>query len=360
MPPTPAPDLRRGQLNHRYEEIVGDHPSLVLALQTIDHIVETEIPVYVHGESGTGKELFARAIHFNGPRKDGAFMALNCAAVPEQLLESELFGHVRGAFTGATADRKGLFEMADDGTLFLDEVGDMSLAMQAKLLRVLQEGEVRRVGSARTKKVDVRVVAASHQDLAALVEKGDFRQDVYYRLCAITVKIPALRERRSDIPLLLQYFLAAESAERGAAAPAIDPRVAEVLGSLEWPGNVRQLLNVVRTAWALGGGRQIGAAEVSMALGQPHPSLMAVPPSGSPVAGPPAAGAPSPPPQDFPFQPPASPASDSYNLADRERQAIMAAIQQAGGNKVQAAKNLGISRRTLYRKIERYGIKDQV
>ncbi|MDP7114501.1 MAG: sigma 54-interacting transcriptional regulator, partial [Myxococcota bacterium] len=242
----------------------------------------------------------------------------------------------------------------------LDEVGDMSLAMQAKLLRVLQEGEIRRVGSARTKKVDVRVVAASHQDLAALVEKGDFRQDVYYRLCAITVKIPALRERRSDIPLLLQYFLAAESAERGTAAPAIDPRVAEVLGSLEWPGNVRQLLNVVRTAWALGSGRQIGAAEVSMALGQPHPSLMAVPPPGSPVAGPPAAGAPSPPPQDYPFQPPASPAADSYNLADRERQAIMAAIQQAGGNKVQAAKNLGISRRTLYRKIERYGIKDQV
>ncbi len=362
-PPAPATDLRRGQLSHPYEEIVGEHPSLVLALQTIDHIVETEIPVYVHGESGTGKELFARAIHFNGPRRAGPFMALNCAAVPEQLLESELFGHVRGAFTGATADRKGLFEMADDGTLFLDEVGDMSLAMQAKLLRVLQEGDVRRVGSARTKRVDVRVVAASHQDLAALVETGEFRQDVYYRLCAITVKIPALRERPSDIPLLLQYFLAAEATERGTAPPAIDPRVVEVLGTLEWPGNVRQLLNVVRTAWALGGGRQIGSAEVSMALGQPHPTLTSVPtlgaapPRGSAIGAgaPPAPTAPG-----SPFAPPASPAADSYNLADRERQAIMAAIQQAGGNKVQAAKTLGISRRTLYRKIERYGIKDQV
>ncbi len=365
-PPTPAPsagppvaappqtDLRRGQLKHRYEEIVGEHPALVLALQTVDHIVETEIPAYVHGESGTGKELFARAIHFKGPRKDGPFMALNCAAVPEQLLESELFGHVRGSFTGATADRKGLFEMADQGTLFLDEVGDTSMAMQSKLLRVLQEGEVRRVGSARTKKVDVRVVAASHRDLAALVEREEFRQDVYYRLCAITVKIPALRDRRSDIPLLLQHFLAAEAGERGAAPPAVDPQAAAMLGTLDWPGNVRQLLNVVRTAWALGDGLRIGPAELAMALGQPLQTLSvpAPPPVGAPAMPPPAPGS--------AFPPIAPPSADSYNLADRERQAIMAAVQQAGGNKVQAAKILGISRRTLYRKIERYGLKDEL
>ena len=347
--PPPQTDLRRGQLKHRYEEIVGEHPALVLALQTIDHIVETEIPAYVHGESGTGKELFARAIHFKGPRKDCPFMALNCAAVPEQLLESELFGHVRGAFTGATADRKGLFEMADKGTLFLDEVGDTSMAMQSKLLRVLQEGEVRRVGSARTKRVDVRVVAASHRDLAALVEREEFRQDVYYRLCAITVKIPALRDRRSDIPLLLQHFLAAEAGERGTAPPVVDPQVSHMLGTLDWPGNVRQLLNVVRTAWALGDGRRIGPPELAMALGQPLQSLTSAMPQAPGVAAAPA-------PAGSPF----APAADSYNLADRERHAIMSAVQQAGGNKVQAAKILGISRRTLYRKIERYGLKDEL
>ncbi len=341
-PTTPAavpdqPDVQRGQLRYDYDEIVGQHPALMLALQTVDHIIDTEIPVYIHGESGTGKELFARAVHFNGPRKDAPFMALNCAAVPEQLLESELFGHVRGAFTGATADRKGLFEMANGGTLFLDEVADMSTAMQARLLRVLQEGEVRQVGSARTRNVDVRILAASHQDLASLVETGEFRQDVYYRLCAITVSIPGLRDRREDIPLLLQTFLAQEASERGAPPPTVDPRVLELLVSLDWPGNVRQLRNVVRTAWALGGGRSITCNEVALALGQPSLAASFVSPPGGAAPVPAAAAV------------PASP-------EEQEKEAILSALRQTDGNKVQAAKMLGMSRRTLYRKIDRLGI----
>ena len=337
-------DVQRGQLKYSYDEIVGQHPALVLALQTLDHIVDTEIPVYIHGESGTGKELFARAVHFNGPRADQPFMALNCAAVPEQLMESELFGHVRGAFTGATADRKGLFEMADKGTLFLDEVADMSPAMQARLLRVLQEGEVRRVGSARIDRVDVRVLAASHSDLAALVETSEFRQDVFYRLCAITVKIPPLRDRREDVPLLLQAFLGEESRERGAATPTIDPQVLELLGRLDWPGNVRQLRNVVRTAWALGGGRSITCQEVAMALGRPELA-----------AGPAAAGRPSEAPATtWSFGPP--PAAFSPSKEEREREALLSALRQTDGNKVKAAKLLGVSRRTLYRKMERLGL----
>jgi len=337
-------DVQRGQLKYGYEEIVGQHPALVLALQTVDHIVDTEIPVYIHGESGTGKELFARAVHFNGPRADEPFLALNCAAVPEQLMESELFGHVRGAFTGATADRKGLFEMAHKGTLFLDEVADMSPAMQARLLRVLQEGEVRRVGSTRIDRVDVRVLAASHRDLAALVETGEFRQDVFYRLCAITVKIPPLRDRREDIPLLLQAFLGEEAQERKAAMPTIDPQVLELLGQLDWPGNVRQLRNVVRTAWALGGGHSITCQEVAMALGRPE--LAAGPsPSARPSEAQPTTWSFGPPPDAF-----------GPTKEEREREALLSALRQSEGNKVKAAKLLGISRRTLYRKMERLGL----
>ena len=335
--PLEQPDIQRGQLRFDYDEIVGQHPALMLALQTVDHIIDTEIPVYIHGESGTGKELFARAVHFNGPRKDAPFMALNCAAVPEQLLESELFGHVRGAFTGATADRKGLFEMANGGTLFLDEVADMSTAMQARLLRVLQEGEVRQVGSAKTRHVDVRILAASHQDLASLVETGEFRQDVYYRLCAITVSIPGLRDRREDIPLLLQTFLAQEAHERGTAQPTVDPRVLELLVSLDWPGNVRQLRNVVRTAWALAGGRAITCNEVALALGQPSLATRFLATAGAPG----------------PTMPPAGPPASKE---DQERDAILSALRQCDGNKVQAAKMLGMSRRTLYRKIDRLGL----
>ena len=335
-------DVQRGQLQHGYDEIVGQHPALVLALQTVDHIVDTEIPVYIHGESGTGKELFARAVHFNGPRKDQPFMALNCAAVPEQLLESELFGHVRGAFTGATADRKGLFEMADKGTLFLDEVADMSTGMQARLLRVLQEGEIRRVGGTRIGHVSVRVVAASHQDLAALVETGEFRQDVFYRLCAITVKIPALRDRREDIPLLLQAFLGEESIERNAPLPTIDPQVLGLLSQLDWPGNVRQLRNVVRTAWALGGGHSITCGEVAMALGRPElaAGLQPAPPGASPTT--------------WSLGPP--PSAFGPSKEEREKEAILSALRQTDGNKVKAAKVLGVSRRTLYRKIEKLGL----
>ena len=382
--------VQRGQLKHNYADIIGHHPALVLALQTIDHVVDTEIPVYLHGESGTGKELFARALHGNGPRKDKPFMALNCAAIPEQLLESELFGHVRGAFTGATADRKGLFEMADQGTLFLDEVGDMSAAMQSKLLRVLQEGEIRQVGGSRTKRVNVRVVAASHRDLAAMVTEETFRQDVYYRLCAITVTIPPLRQRREDVTLLLEAFLAEEAHERGTQLPIMDPEIVGLLVAQEWPGNVRQLRNVVRTMWALAGGHAIGRSEIALALGQPElgagpspapamaapatakaPPAWAYPPQAAPAPAFPAPAQSIPPvgrppegwPPAAPSLPPASSgfgyppaAAAPLGLEERERQAIQAALHQAGGNKVQAAKILGISRRTLYRKLDRYGM----
>ena len=220
-------------------------------LRLVDRVTGSDVPVLVIGESGTGKELVARAIHANGARARRAFVTENCASVPESLLESTLFGHVRGAFTGASSTRAGLFDVADGGTLFLDEIGEMSLGMQAKLLRVLQDGEVRAVGSERARRVDVRVIAATHRDLEAMVAAGTFREDLFYRLNVITLRVPALRERPEDIPLLFEHF----ARKHGAGRPVKITRAAMAkLIAFPWPGNVRQLENEVRRALVLSDG----------------------------------------------------------------------------------------------------------
>jgi len=215
----------------------------------VDRVTASEVPVLLLGESGSGKELVARAIHDNGPRAGRAFVTENCGAIPEGLLESTLFGHVRGAFTGASRPRAGLFEIAHGGSLFLDEIAEMSLAMQTKLLRVLEEGELRPVGSERARKVDVRIIGATHRNIEALVASGRFREDLYYRLNVITIRVPALRERSADVPLLVRHFLGRYAAARRVR---ISRGALEALGRYTWPGNVRQLENEVRRALVLG------------------------------------------------------------------------------------------------------------
>jgi len=214
-------------------------------------VAEGDASVFIHGESGTGKELLARAIHDASPRRDRAFVAVNCGAIPEQLLESELFGHTKGAFTGAVTARKGLFRTADGGTLFLDEIGDMPLALQVKLLRVLQEKRVQPIGAAESVPVDVRVVSASHRDLKAEVAAGNFREDLYYRLNVVSLVLPPLRDRREDIPLLANHFLHTLAAGYGKPITGFSPEVMDMLVTSSWPGNVRQLRNVVEQAVAL-------------------------------------------------------------------------------------------------------------
>ncbi|MCW5789304.1 MAG: sigma 54-interacting transcriptional regulator [Polyangiaceae bacterium] len=231
-----------------HPELVGSSPAMTQLIERIRKVAETELPVLILGESGSGKELVARAIHQDSPRAARALVVENCAAVPETLLESTLFGHVRGAFTGADRARPGLFELADGGTLFLDEVGEMSLGMQAKLLRVLESGEVRAVGSSRTQRVDVRVIAATHRDLVARVREGSFREDLLYRLDVLSLRVPPLRERKQDIRELAAHFIA-----RSPSAARLSPAALRLLEAYPWPGNVRQLENELLRALVLGG-----------------------------------------------------------------------------------------------------------
>ncbi|MCX5745847.1 MAG: sigma 54-interacting transcriptional regulator, partial [Proteobacteria bacterium] len=242
----------RDRLAGRYDQIVGRSPAMTRMLGVVDRAATTSLPVVIVGESGTGKELVARALHDHGPRAAGPFVAINCGALPEQLLESELFGHVRGAFTGADRDRRGMFEVADGGTLFLDEIADTSAAMQAKLLRVLQDGVVRRVGeTTRTMTVDVRVVVATQRSLAELVLAGRFREDLRYRLEVIAIPIPPLRERDGDIPLLVDALLAGLCPDR--ARPRLTRAALRALAAHRWPGNVRELQNALARGVAMGG-----------------------------------------------------------------------------------------------------------
>ncbi|HSA58466.1 MAG TPA: sigma 54-interacting transcriptional regulator, partial [bacterium] len=243
-------ELNRSRLvlKNEYSEIVGRSPKMAEALSLVDKVTDADVPVWIYGESGTGKEAIARALHFNGPRAKRPFVAENCGALPESLLESELFGHKKGAFTHATADKKGILQYADGGTIFLDEIADMSPALQGKLLRFLQEGEVRPIGAHEAVKVDVRVVSASNKDLASLVKEGKFREDLFYRLNGVTVRLPPLRERREDIPLLAEHFLK-KTAERTRKAPGrLDPAALRIFMAYDWPGNIRELQNTLATA----------------------------------------------------------------------------------------------------------------
>jgi DNA-binding NtrC family response regulator len=308
---------------YRIENIVGRSPAMLDVYKMVARVAPTLSTVLVVGESGTGKELVARAIHTHSPRANGQFVAVNCTALTESLLESELFGHAKGAFTGAVAPRRGLFEEAQGGTLFLDEIGDVGPKMQAQLLRVLQEGEIRRVGGNEAIKVDVRVVAATNKELEEEVKAGRFREDLYFRINVVLVRLPPLRERRNDVPVLVRHFLAKYAARERRSDPGIAP---EAMGALEgygWPGNVRELENVIERALALSKDgvilRSDLPAEVAGGQAPPPPGLV----------------------------------DDRPTLAELERRYIELVLRETGGNKKRAAEILGIDRRTLYRTLER-------
>jgi transcriptional regulator with GAF, ATPase, and Fis domain len=315
----------RSRLRHAYPSLVGRSPALLAVLEVIDRAADTTLPVVVVGESGTGKELVARALHEHGPRRDAPFVAINCGALPEPLLESELFGHVRGAFTGADRDRRGLFEIAHGGTLFLDEIADTGPAMQAKLLRVLQDGALRRVGDDRPRRVDVRVVAAAQRPLSELVAAGAFRDDLRYRLEVITIAVPPLRARREDVPLLVEHILAR-------LAPGKPPRLtraaAAALGDHDWPGNVRELENALARAVALGGD-VIDLDDLPEAVARRRAPAPAAAPS---------------PTGDLRLKP---------AVAATERAYLDAAMARANGNQTVAARLLGLSRFGLQKKLRR-------
>jgi DNA-binding NtrC family response regulator len=351
----------RSQLEDRYrfEGIIGKSRPMERLFQLLETVAPTNSTILITGETGTGKEVVARAIHHNSPRRAHRFVALNCSAIPETLLEAELFGHVRGAFTGAVGNRQGRLEQAHKGTLFLDEVGTMSVALQMKLLRVLQEREFERVGDSHTIKVDVRVIAATNSDLARLVAEGQFREDLFYRLNVIPVQLPPLRDRKEDIPLLVQHFLAKFEAERMAAgeeqpapgparrgaeenagvAPAVRPagpltvsqEAMRRLMAYPWPGNVRQLENAVERAVAFTAGRsQIDVGDLPTEVQQARETVAAsaviLPEDGMDL--------------------------DAY-VAGIERELIQRSLERTGGNKGQAARLLNLKRTTLVEKLKR-------
>jgi DNA-binding NtrC family response regulator len=321
--------------------LIGESPAIARLRVAVDRVGPQPAAVLIQGESGTGKELVARALHAAG-RRDRPFLALNCSAIPETLIDSELFGHVKGAFTGATIDRDGVFAEADGGTLFLDEIGDMPLHVQARLLRVLQEGEVRPIGGAEVRKVDVRVIAATHVDLAAAVATGRFREDLYYRLNVVTLRVPPLRERLEDVPLLVAHLLHKHC---GAAAPAIAPAALEALTADPWPGNVRELENALLHALALGADGAIDRAALPPGIGARGPATARAP-------------APMPPPvldedgQLLSF----SEAKRRINVGF-ERAYLRTVLERAEGSVSEAARLAGIDRTNLRRLLRRHGIK---
>ena len=322
-------ELRR-QLDQRFgfEGIVGASAKIVRLPDALEQIAPTNATVLVYGESGTGKELVSRAIHNNSPRRNAHFVALNCAALSEGILESELFGHERGSFTGAAATRKGRFEYADGGTLLLDEVGDMPPATQVKLLRVLEQSEITRVGSNAPIHVDVRIVAATHRSLEDLVKEGTFREDLYFRLKVVTVHLPSLRERTEDIPLLADHFVKDLVKQHGKPVEQISPDARRALAQYEWPGNVRELRNCIEHMVVVTRDAILGTDDL--------PDHILPGDATTPAAVPHLAG---------------------ISIADAERQLIANTLDQVDGNRVEAARLLGIGERTLYRKIKEYGLK---
>ncbi len=290
--------------------------------------------VLVLGEAGVGKELVSQAIHRESPRADGPFVAVNCGAIPEALLESELFGHVKGAFTDATSDRRGLFEAAHGGTLFLDEIGELPLHLQVKLLRALQEGEIRRVGDTSPRAVDVRVVAATSRDLGAMVEEGTFRQDLLYRLDVLTVRIPPLRERRDDIGPLVAHFVTRTNARLGTAIEGVSPEAMEVLRAYDWPGNVRELENTIEHAAVMAEGRLIQAADLpERARREPRTER-----------------------GQFTLRFAEDDLSVKRAHRALEREFILRALARTGGNRTHAARLLDLSHRALLYKIKDFGL----
>ncbi len=318
----------QGQLRKRYKfgNIIGESVKIKAVLETIAKIAASKTTILIYGETGTGKELVARAIHFNSPRAENVFLPVNCGALSENLLESELFGHEKGAFTGAVRDKRGLFEIANKGTIFLDEVGDVSLGLQQKLLRVLEESEIQPVGGINRAKVDVRVVAATNKDLEEMVKEGQFREDLFYRLSVVPIHLPPLREHREDIRLLTLSFLAEFCKENHKEIASVSPEAMEVLTGRQWPGNVRELKNVVERAVLL---------ETSDSLTTEYlpERLMTVDDSATTDSD-----------------------EDLRTLEEVSKQYIKEVLEKTGGNKTKAAEILGINRTSLWRMIRRLNL----
>ncbi len=308
---------------YRFENIVGRSPQMQEVFNLIRRMASSSVNVLITGESGTGKELVARAIHFNSPRAKRPFVPVNCAAIPDALLESELFGHKRGAFTDARSDRAGMFVEADGGTLFLDEIGDLSPALQAKLLRVIAEREIRPLGATRSEKVDVRVISATHKDLPAGMRGGTFREDLYYRLNVLQIHLPPLRERAEDLLPLADHFLSRAAERSQKRVSSFSQSALKILLSHGWPGNVRELENIIERAVALCEGPQVTPGDLPAAMRERRPSDLV----------------------DYAVQ-------RNLTLAELEREYIQRVMKEEGGNKTRAAQRLGLDRKTLYRKLE--------
>lgn len=303
---------------YRFENIIGSSPKMLKIFRMIQRLAQNESTVLVQGESGTGKELIARAIHFNSKRREGSFIPIDCSTLPEGIIESELFGHTRGSFTGAHTTTTGLFRAAEGGTLFLDEVGDLPANVQAKLLRSLQEREIKPIGTTRSLKINVRVIAATNKDLESAVKNGSFRQDLYYRLNVIPIYVLPLRERKEDIPLLVKHFIQRFNTPQR-KIQGIDPEALNLLYHYHWPGNVRELENCIEAVFALGRSNRIKVKDILPRLREPPDEKLA-----------------------------------RYSLDEVEKEHIKKALEDARGNKVQAAKTLGLSRRSLYRRLVKY------
>ena len=319
--------LRR-EVDKRYgfDNIIGKSKSMSALFELVERIAVTNSTVLISGESGTGKELFAKAIHYNSEREDRPFVAVDCGVIPENLIESELFGHAKGAFTGADSAKRGLFAEADSGTLFLDEIGNLPPPLQAKLLRVLQEREIKPVGSTEMIKVDVRIITATKENLRRAVDEGRFRNDLFYRLSVIPLTIPPLRERREDIPPLIEHFLDKICRVNKVERRELDPTVLNKLIAYDWPGNVRELENMIERLVLISTGKHIGLELLP-------PEIMKEP--GGIALG----------------------ETLSSQMADAERETIIQALERAGDNRTKAAKILGISRAGLYNKMRQYDIK---
>ena len=322
-------DLRR-QLDKKYglEQLIGESPPMQELFETVSQVAPSRATLLISGESGTGKELVAHAVHRLSPRKQGPFIAVHCAALPAALLESELFGHEKGAFTGAEERRKGRFELADGGSLFLDEIGEIDSSVQVKILRVLEEKSFERVGGQQTLDVDVRVIAATNKDLKQLVEEDLFREDLYYRLNVVEIEIPPLRERKGDIPLLLHQFITTSSRENQKPVNSVTSEALDLLVQYEWPGNVRELRNMVERMVVLAKGDKLTLRDIPI---QVRKLLNA----------------------SSPIRP-----NNELSLEHAEKEMIIQALKNHAGNKTKAACQLGISRRTLHRKLNEYGLKE--
>ncbi len=322
--------LKRRATPIKFDNIIGDSPAMKAVFSQLEKVIDTRATVCIEGETGTGKELIASAIHYQSGRRDKMFVAQNCAALPENLLESELFGHKRGAFTSADSDKKGLFEIADGGTLFLDEMGEMPLTLQAKLLRVLQENTIRPVGATAEKQVDVRILCATNRDLNAEVEKGRFRQDLYYRLMVFPIKLPPLRERREDIPQLAAHFLKRYAEEYRVELPGLTPDASDALTSYNWPGNIRELENEVqRIVIQAESGHWIEATDLSPRLRKIEGTVTRIAPKQGTL---------------------------KEMMEQVERWLIAEALRDHNNNKTKTAATLGITREGLHKKLAKFGV----